>query len=129
MKKPAAHAYVNQPVLYTLVMLLFTGSIGFSTVWLRHEISLAANRNKNLQAHLAEVQRHLDQLTVEIAAAQNPDTLIRLNSEMRLGLVPPRPEQSEHVTGDVEVRLAAKRERDLFRAEVQPVVLRREGTR
>lgn len=129
MNKSAANAFINQILVYTLVMLVFTGSIGFGTVWLRHEISLAANRNKSLLARIAEVQRRLDQLTAETAAAQNPDALIRLNSEMRLGLVPPRPEQSEHVAGDVELRLAARRSRDLFVAEVQPIVFRRGGTR
>jgi hypothetical protein len=129
MNKSAAKAFINQFLVYAMVMLVFTGSIGVGTVWLRHEISLAANRNRNLQARLAEVQRHLDQFTAEIAASQNPDTLIRLNSEMRLGLVPPHPEQSEHVTGDVELRLAAKRNQDLFLTEIKPVVFRRGGTR
>jgi hypothetical protein len=130
MNKSTANAFINQLLVYTLVMLVFTGSIGFGTVWLRHEISLAANRNKNLQARLVEVQRHLDQLTAEIAAAQNPDTLIRLNSEMRLGLVPPRQEQSEHVAGDAELRLAEKRGgQGLFLAEVKPVDFRPGGTR
>ncbi|HUL54260.1 MAG TPA: hypothetical protein VLT83_12700 [Opitutaceae bacterium] len=130
MNQSAANAFINQLLVYTLVMLVFTGSIGFGTVWMRHEISLAANRNKNLQAHLAEVQRHLDQLTAEIAAAQNPDTLIRLNSEMRLGLVAPRQEQSEHVAVDAEQRLAEKRSgAALFVAEVKPVDFRRGGTR
>ena len=129
MKTSTASAFINQLLVYTLVMLVFTGSIGFGTVWLRHEISLAANRNKLLQADLAEVQRQIDQFTAEIAAAKNPDTLIRLNSEMRLGLVPPREEQSEHVAVDVGQRLAAKRNQDLFNVEVQPVVFRRAGTR
>jgi hypothetical protein len=129
MRTSTANAFINQLLVYTLVMLVFTGSIGFGTVWLRHEISLAANRNKLLQADLAEVQRQLDQFTAEIAAAKNPDTLIRLNAEMRLGLVPPREEQSEHVAVDVEQRLAAKRTQDLFVAEVQPVAFRRPGTR
>ena len=129
MNKSAANAFINQVLVYTLVMLVFTGSIGFGTVWLRHEISLAANRNKNLQVRLADVQRQLDQLTAETAAAQNPDALIRLNSEMRLGLVPPRSEQSEHVAGDVELRLAARRNGDLAQSKVQPVVFRRGGTR
>ena len=129
MRTSTAYAFINQLLVYTLVMLVFTGSIGFGTVWLRHEISLAANRNKLLQADLAEVQRQIDQFTAEIAAAKNPDTLIRLNSEMRLGLVPPREEQSEHVAVDVGQRLAAKRTQDLFTAEVQPVVFRRAGTR
>ena len=129
MKTSTAYAFINQLLVYTLVMLVFTGSIGFGTVWLRHEISLAANRNKMLQADLAEVQRQIDQFNAEIAAAKNPDTLIRLDSEMRLGLVPPREEQSEHVAVDVGQRLAAKRTQDLFVAQVQPVVFRRTGTR
>ncbi|HUJ42724.1 MAG TPA: hypothetical protein VLW52_03850 [Opitutaceae bacterium] len=130
MNQSAANAFINQLLVYTLVMLVFTGSIGFGTVWMRHEISLAANRNKNLEARFAEVQRHLDQLTAEIAAAQNPDTLIRLNSEMRLGLVPPRQEQSEHVPVDPEQRLAEKRGGEgLFVAEVKPVDFRRGRTR
>jgi len=129
MNKSTDNAFINQLLVYTMVMLVFTGSIGFGTVWLRHEISLAANRNKNLQVRLADVQRQLDQLTAETAAAQNPDALIRLNSEMRLGLVPPRSEQSEHVAGDVELRLAARRNGDLAQSEVQPVVFRRGGTR
>ena len=128
MNQSAANAFINQLLVYTLVMLVFTGSIGFGTVWMRHEISLAANRNKNLQARLAEVQRHLDQLTAEIAAGQNPDTLIRLNSEMRLGLVPPRQEQSEHVAVDAEQWLV-EQGGGLFIAEVKPVDFRRGGTR
>ena len=69
-----------------------------------------------------------DQLTAEIAAGQNPDTLIRLNSEMRLGLVPPRQEQSEHVAVDAEQWLA-EQGGGLFIAEVKPVDFRRGGTR
>ena len=59
MNKSAASAFINQLLVYSLVMLVYTGSIGFGTVWLRHEISLAANRNKTLQAHLDDVQRRL----------------------------------------------------------------------
>jgi hypothetical protein len=129
MNKSAANAFINQVLVYTLVMLVFTGSIGFGTVWLRHEISLAANRNKNLRSHLAEVQRHLDELTAEIAAAQSPDALIRLDSSMRLGLDMPRQEQVERVPGDVEQQLAARRNPDLVVAEVQLAGFRRGGTR
>jgi anti-sigma-K factor RskA len=127
MNKSPTSAFINQLLVYTLVMLVFTGSIGFGTVWLRHEISLAANRDKNLQAHLDEVQRHLDQLTAEIAAVQTPDALIRLDSSLRLGLDTPRQEQIEYVAANVEQRLAAKRNAGVFIAEVKPVVLRRGG--
>lgn len=129
MNKSATSAFINQLLVFTLAMLVFTGSIGCGTVWLRHEISLAANRNKNLQAHLDEVQRHLDQLTAEIAAVQTPDALIRLDSSLRLGLDTPRQEQIEYVADNTEQRLAAKRNARVFMAEVQPVVIRRGGLR
>jgi hypothetical protein len=129
MKKPATSAFINQLLICAMGMLVFTGSIGFGTVWLRHEISLAANRNKSLQSHLDEVQRHLDQLTAEIAAVQTPDALIRLDSSLRLGLDTPRQEQIEYVPVNVEQLLAAKRNASVFIAEAKPVVLRRGGTR
>jgi len=129
MKKSPASAFINQLLVYGLVMLMFTGSIGFGTVWLRHEISLAANRDRALQAHLDEVQRRLDQLTAEIAAAQTPDALIRLDASLRLGLDSPRQEQIEYVPGDVERRLAAKRRTGAFLAEIQPLAPHRGGTR
>jgi hypothetical protein len=129
MNNSASSAFINQLLVYTLGMLVFTGSIGFGTVWLRHEISMAANRNKNLQSHLDEVQRHLDQVTAEIAAVQTPDALIRLNSSLRLGLDTPRQEQIVYVTANPELHLAAERDSSVFLAEVQPVVLHRAGTR
>jgi hypothetical protein len=127
MNHSSTSAFINQLLVYTLVMLVFTGSIGFGTVWLRHEISLAANRDKNLQAHLDGVQRHLDQVTAEIAAVQTPDALIRLDSSLRLGLDTPRQEQIEYVPANAEQRLAAKRTEGVFIAEVRPVALRRGG--
>ena len=129
MNKSAESAFINQLLVYSLVMLVFTGSIGFGTVWLRHEISLAANRNKTLQAQIDEVQRRLDQVSSEIAAAQTPDALIRLDESLRLGLDTPRQEQIEYVAVNPEQRLAAKRNASVFIAEVQPVILRRGGTR
>jgi len=75
------------------------------------------------------VQRHLDQVTAEIAAAQTPDALIRLDSSLRLGLDTPRQEQIEYVAVNPEQWLAARRNASVFIAEVQPVILRRRGTR
>jgi hypothetical protein len=129
MNKSASSAFINQLLACSLGMLVFTGSIGFGTVWLRHQISLAANRNKDLQVHLNEVQRRLDEVTAEIASMQSPDALIRLDSSMRLGLDTPREEQIVYVTANPELELAAKRNASVFVAEVQPVLLRRAGTR
>jgi hypothetical protein len=129
MKTSATRAFINQVFVHILALLVFSGSVGCGTVWLRHEISLAANRNKNLQSHLDEVQRHLDQLTAEIAAAQTPDALIRLDSSLRLGLDTPRQEQIEYIAANVEQGFAERRNARVFMAEVHPVVLRRGGTR
>jgi len=129
MNRPAASAFINQLLAYTLVMLAFTGSIGFGTVWLRHEISLTANRNKTLQAHVDEVQRRIDQLTAEIAAARTPDALIRLDETLRLGLDTPRPEQIEYVAAGAEERPVADRAVRPAAAEIRPVALRRAANR
>lgn len=129
MNKSAASAYINQLLVYSLVLLMYSGSIGFGTVWLRHEISLAANRNKTLQAHVDDVQRRLDQLTAEIASVQTPDALIRLDASLRLGLDTPRQEQIEHVSTDVMQWLAARRNAGAYLAEIRPVDFRRGGTR
>jgi hypothetical protein len=129
MQKTDTNAFINQLLVYTLVMLVFTGSVGLGTVWLRHEISLVANRNRKLQAGIAEVQQRIDEYTAEIAAAQGADNLIRLNSQWRFGLVQPRPEQSEYVAGNIEQWLLTRRGQNLFTAEIQPVVYRRGGLR
>lgn len=106
----------------TLMMICFSGSLGLGTVWLRHEISLAANRNRQLEAQLTEVERRVDANTAAIAAEQSPDTLVRRNAEWRLGLVPPREAQVVRVADDVERRLAAKNRAGLFALEVQPAL-------
>jgi hypothetical protein len=125
----STNAFINQLLAYSLGMLLFAGSIGLGTVWLRYEISLVANRNQHLQALVAEVQRQIDDCTAEIAAAQGADNLIRLNSTMRLGLDMPRQEQIEHVRENVDTWLASRRNPELFTAEIQPVVFPRGGSR
>lgn len=129
MQKSDVHAFINHLLIGTLVMFVFTGSVGLGTVWLRHEISLVANRNRKLQAGIAEVQQRVDECTAEIAAAQGADNLIRLNAQWRLGLVQPRPEQSEFAPGDMEQWLLTRRGPELFTAEFQPVVYRRGGLR
>jgi len=127
MRRSASSAFVNQLVVYATAALVFTGSIGFGTVWLRHEVSVAANRNKNLQGRIAEVQRRLDQLTAEIAAAKTPDNLIRLDSSMRLGLDMPRQEQVEHVSENVDLWLASRSGGELLNAGARPVLFRLPG--
>lgn len=108
------HGFVNQLLVYTLVMIGFSGSIGLGTVWMRHQISVTANTNRILDARLAAVERHLAETTTAAESERDTHVLLRRNTEWRLGLVPPSQEQVVHVGEDPVMRLAAKRNRGLF---------------
>ena len=121
--KASNHAYVNQLLVYTLVMICFSGSIGLGTVWMRHQISLAANATKVLDARIAELDRRLNETKAVLEAEQDPAVLKQRNAEWHLGLVQPNPEQIVHLPGDPVMRLAAKRNRGLFNDGVTPVTV------
>ena len=108
------HGFVNQLLVYTLVMIGFSGSIGLGTVWMRHQISVTANTNRILDARLAAVERHLAETTTAAESERDTQVLLRRNTEWRLGLVPPSQAQVVHVGEDPVMRLAAKRKRGLF---------------
>lgn len=119
MKSAHSHAFVNHLLVYSLVAIGFTGSVGLGTVWTRRQISLVANENKTLVARLAEVDRRCDETAAQIAAEEDPATLEQRNIQWRLGMVPPQPVR---ITDDPEAVLAAKRNRGLFRDGEVPVV-------
>ena len=125
MIKTDHHAFVNQLLVYALVMISFTGSIGLGTVWMRNQIAQTANSIRILETRTAEVERHLSETTTMIAAEQSPDELIRRNAEWRLGLVAPDfRTQIVRINENPEERLAAKRNREIFAvgaATVRPV--------
>src|SRR3954468_9017378 len=114
MKPPPAHAYVNRLIALTLLLLVFSGSLALGAVWVRQEMSQTANRSRALVAKISDVERRLDEVNAEIAAAVNPDTLLKQNQAMRLGLVSPREIQVVRIAGSPELRLAAKRNREIF---------------
>ncbi|MGA3006892.1 MAG: hypothetical protein ABSE59_03270 [Opitutaceae bacterium] len=120
MNKSSSQAFINQVLIGTLVMICLSGSLGFGTVWLRHQISLTADHNKQLESRLAEIERHIDETTAAVAAEQSPDALLRRNTEWRLGLVPPSEPQVVRVPNDVEQRLTAKNRAELYAAEGGP---------
>jgi hypothetical protein len=124
MNKQSTHAFVNQLLVYTLVMICFSGSVGLGTVWLRYQISVTANRNKLLETRIAEVERHLAETNTEIETEQGPAMLQRRNTEWHLGLVQTQEARVAHVNEEVDIRLAAKRNQGLFSdVGVTPVVL------
>jgi hypothetical protein len=67
-----------------------------------------------MQAQLAEVQRRLDEVGVEVAAEQDPAVLTRRNEVWHLGLSTPDDAQVRRVMVDPVLRLAAMHNRALF---------------
>jgi hypothetical protein len=123
MNRTSNHAFVNQLLVYTLVMICFTGSIGLGTVWMRHQISLTANATKVLDARIAEMERRVNETTAVMEMEQDPAVLKRRNSEWHLGLVQPSQEQIVRVSGDPVLRLAAKRDRALYTDSALPATV------
>ncbi len=128
MNQNRTHAFVNQLLVYTLVMICFSGGVGLGTVWLRHQISLTANRSKTIKARIADVQRHLAETQAAVETEKGPDKLKQRNAEWRLGLVAPRETQVSRVSQDPVQLLAAKQNRDIFAdAELKPVLFHLPG--
>jgi hypothetical protein len=113
-RPPPAHAFVNRLIALTLVLLIFSGTLGLGAVWVRQEISQAANRNRSLELKIADIGRRLDEVNAEVAAAVNPETLLHQNEAMRLGLVSPSEIQVVRITESAELTLLAKRNREIF---------------
>lgn len=114
MKPPPAHAHINRLIALTLLLLVFSGSLGLGAVWVRQKISATANRSRTLVARIADVERRLDEVSAEVAAAVNPDALLRQNQAMRLALATPREVQVVRIAESPELHLAAKRNREIF---------------
>jgi hypothetical protein len=112
MRTPSAPATLNRLIAFSLLLLLFAGSIGLGAVWVRQEISQTANRNRFLERRLADLGRRLDEVAAEIAVASSPEALQRQNELMRLGLVRPREEQVQRVDVSPELILVAKRNQE-----------------
>jgi hypothetical protein len=114
MRNSPTRAFVSPLLVYSLVAIGFTGTIGLGTVWTRRQISLVANDNKAVAARIADCNRRCEDVTAEIAAAQDPAALQERNRQWNLGLVPPSEAQVHPVAVDPEMRLASKRNGRLF---------------
>jgi hypothetical protein len=113
-KKEGSFAFVNQFMVYALVAICGSASIGLGTVWMRHQISVAANANKVLEASIADLERRIEETDASIAAEQDPTVLNHRNADWHLGLVAPGETQVRRVTEDPVMRLAAIHNRKLF---------------
>ena len=122
--KAGAGAFVSQFLVYALVAIFCSASIGLGTVWMRHQISVAANANKGLESKIADLERRIEETDAAISAEQDPAVLNRRNSEWRLGLVPPAETQVRRISEDPVTRLAALHNRTLFGERPATVSLR-----
>ena len=113
-KRAGSNGFVNQFMVYALVAICGSASVGLGTVWMRHQISIAANTNKVLEASIADLERRIEETDAAIAAEQDPAVLNRRNAEWHLGLVPPGETQVRRVAEDPVMRLASLHNRKLF---------------
>lgn len=121
--KISNHAFVNQLLVYTLVMICFSGTIGLGTVWIRHQISLTANATKVLDAQIAECDRRINETKAVLEAEQDTAVLKQRNAQWHLGLVPPTAEQIVRLPGDPVMRLARKHNGGLYNDRATPVTV------
>jgi hypothetical protein len=108
MKPPPANIHINRLIALSLLLLLFSGSLGLGAVWVRGEISQTANRSRALVSKIADVERRLDDVNTAIAVAVSPNALDQQNEAMRLGLAFPKETQVVRVDGSPELRLLAR---------------------
>ena len=109
-----SRAFVNHFMVYALVAICTSASIGLGTVWMRHQISVAANENKVLEAAVADLDRRIEETDAAIAAEQDPAVLNRRNTDWNLGLVAPVETQVRRISEDPVLRLASLHNRKLF---------------
>lgn len=109
MKPPPSHALVNKLVALTLLILMFSGTLGLAAVWMRQEMFATANRNRVLEGQIADVQRKLDEVRAQAATAESVPALHEKNVAMRLGLVAPKEIQVARVDRDPVLELNRKR--------------------
>ena len=105
---------LNRVLLWSFLLLVYAGAIGFGTVWLRHQIALSANENKVIERRILEIERVLSQVNAELAVALSPDYLITRNRELDLRLARPTEGQIIRVPDEVGMRMAVKRNEELF---------------
>ena len=113
-RKAGSQAFVNQFLVYALVAICGSATIGLGTVWMRHQISVAANENKVLEASISDIERRIEETDAAIAAEQDPAVLNQRNVAWHIGLVPPGETQVHRVPDDPVLRLASIHNRKLF---------------
>jgi hypothetical protein len=114
MNSSSRSAFANHLLIYTLMAIGFSGSIGLGTVWMQHQISLVAKANKVLEGRLKDYERQSEQATTEIAEEQDVSVLLARNVQWKIGLVAPVKEAVQQVADDPVAHLVLKHNREMF---------------
>jgi hypothetical protein len=122
--KSASAAFAHEVLITSLFAIGFTGSAGLGAVWARHQISVLANENKNLEIRIAAVNRSCDDTAAELAADLDPSVLQRRDAQWHLGLEAPSPGQVERITEDPMRILASAENRGLLGDQERAVTFR-----
>lgn len=117
MNKTGTHAFVNQLLVYTLVTICLSGSVGLASVWMQQQIAAASNSIKQLETRTAEIERRRGEINAEIAIEQSTARLEERNRSWKLGLVQPTEQQIERIYESPERRLQRKRMDERFGGE------------
>ena len=117
MNKTGTHAFVNQLLVYTLVTICLSGSVGLASVWMQHQIATASNSIKQLETRTADLEHRRGELNAEIAQERSVVNLEERNRAWNLGLVQPTEQQIERIDESPERRLQRKRMDERFAAE------------
>jgi hypothetical protein len=117
MKLSSTRAFVNQALAGLLVTIGFGGSVGLGTVWMRHQVSVLADTNRDLEQQYHDIERRIDDVNARVELELKPEVLRERNESMHLGLVELSEQQIAPVTRDPIVGLVAKANRRVFESE------------
>jgi len=124
MRQNNNHAFVNQLLVCLLVSFGFGGSVGLGLVWMRHQITVTAKAHRANQAKIEEIRRRVDATATIVETEQGYEALTKRNADWVLGLVPTTDAQVVRVTEDPVMRLARRRDSNLFNDGFVPLTFR-----
>lgn len=99
---------LNRIIVLAIVLFVFVGAFGLTTVYLRHEVSNTANNIKKIERDVVVEKRKLAELGAEITRMTTRSALKSLNERYAFGLNIPKDDQIVRVSVNVESRLYEK---------------------
>jgi hypothetical protein len=96
-RNPQDTIYVYRIASLMALNLLTATAGGLGLLYMRQQISATAERVRATEVAIADCDRRLQYVNVQIAEATSPDALKRRAAELALNLVPPANDQVVHL--------------------------------